>query len=317
LESKKGKPDEARKYLEEAVKKYALQRGGTEKPRDQYAIRDDAALKPLRDSYLKNRRPPDPRGKEFAQLFFNPVKPYEAIQWPLDLDPRGNAMMMPRDWMWNSSEEPFLFWKTSDKTAYTPSFQEAKDQVEAAWRFAKARKLAREEAERVADDARKADRADAVLQKTSTNSGALFTLDSVSRLRNRPLSRIGVSRQYEAYAVPEDKVEFPKSEFVDQLLSLKQEKGEALVLSDRPEAVFYVAARVNGREPTIEEFYSVYRGAPAGSFQSDPMLSLMEQERRNRYYLACLEQLRTQAKLTITKESRRSADEGGEVPVDE
>src|SRR5262249_26957884 len=202
-------------------------------------------------------------------------------------DPRGQMAMLPRDWMWNSSDEPFLFWKTADKPAYVPSFAEAKDQVEAAWRFAEARKLARKEAEEGADKARPADPADNGVQKTSPNSGALVTLDSVSRLRNRPMSRIGTTKQYEGYTVPEDKVEYPKPDFIDQLLSLKQEKGEALVLSDQPEAVFYVAARINGREPTLEEFYNAYRNAGSNPFGSDPMLSLLERQRRGPPLTGC------------------------------
>jgi hypothetical protein len=299
LDAKKGKPEEARKYLEEAIKKYDLQHGVTEKPVDQYAVRTDPQMKSLLDSY-KKAEVRDPRGKQFYQLFFNPIKPYQAEFWPFD----------------RTSEEPFLFWKTSDKAAYVPSFAEVKDQVEAAWKFAEARKLARKEAEEVADKARQADRADAILQKTSPNSEPVLTLDAVTRLRHRPLSRIGTSRQYEPYTVPEDKVEYPSSDFIDQLLSLKQEKGEALVLTNQPESIFYVAARVTGREPTLEEFYSSYRNAGSSPFGSDPMLSLLERERRQRYYASSLEQLRAEARLTINKDQRRSRDEG-EMPVEE
>ena len=85
LENRRKRPEEARKYLAEAVKKYALQRGATEKPRDRYDIAKDPGLAALKDVYVKGTQPPDVRARGFARLFFDPTRPYEGEFWPRDL----------------------------------------------------------------------------------------------------------------------------------------------------------------------------------------------------------------------------------------
>lgn len=292
FDAKKGKPEEAAKALPDLVKKFALATGKTEKARDQYDLASDAGLKPVKDAYLKTH-PQDLRAKQFASQFFAAGKPYEAQSMP-------------------TGDETILYWKTSDKPAYVPSFAEVREQVEAAWKFAKARTLAEQEAKQVAEKARQADKekgAVDVLTKASPNSGAMFTLDSVARIRPRLTTRLGVRKEYEPYPVPEDKVEYPGRDFIEKLLTIK-DKSDALVLHDGPESVYYVAALVNRREPTLEEFAVVYRNAPAGGIQPDPLLGYFEEEKRTRYVLACTEQLRADAKLTILSENlRRASDE--------
>ena len=61
------------------------------------------------------------------------------------------------------------------KREAVPAFAEAKPKVEEAWRFEKARKLAEEEAEKVAAEARKSKGdADRVLKDGSPHSGKVF-----------------------------------------------------------------------------------------------------------------------------------------------
>jgi hypothetical protein len=303
LENRKNRPEEARKYLAEAVKKYGLEQGSTEKPRDQYDIGADKGLAALKDAYVKSQRTQDPRARAFARMFFNSTRVYEAQQWP------GGMMMAPGD-------EMFLYWKTSDKPAYVPKFAEVRGQVEDAWKFEQARALAKKEADDLAAKARDSDKgALAVLTQGSAHSGTMFTLDSVARLRPKPLVRVGLSRVYEPYPIPDDKIEYPRPDLVDRLLTLKEPK-QTIVLDDRPEAVFYVAAMMPGtyRVPTEQQFYSVYRNAAEGALMADPLFRDLENARRERYRQACLEQLRAEAKLTIVHETRRKSSTPEEEP---
>jgi hypothetical protein len=305
LDSRKSRPEEARKYLAEAIKKYDLQHGVSEKPRDRFDIAEDSGLTPLKDSYMKNQQPPDVRARGFFQLFFDQARVYDAERWPRDLETSFG------EFRWPSSEEPFLYWKTTDKAAYVPKFAEVKGQVEAAWKFEQARALAKKEADELAEKARANPKgAVAVLTQGSPHSGTMFTLDSVARLRPKLMSRIGQNRVYEPYTVPDDKIEYPRSDLVDRLLTLKEPK-QAIVLEDRPEAHYYVAAEVEGtyRVPTIEQFYNIYRNAPATSIMSDPLFSMLERQRQAWYRQVCLEQLRTEAKLNIVQDSRRKTAE--------
>lgn len=305
LEARKAKPEEARKYVAEAVKRYDLQTGATTQPRDRYDIATDPQLAALKDAYLKNQFQ-DPRGKEFYRLFFTTAKPYEGLRWPaFSLNPDD-----PGGQDWSDKKEPFLFWKTSDKPAYVPTLAEVKDQVEAAWKFDKARALARRAAEETAQQASSSDKdAAVVLAGGAPKSGALFTVDAVSRLKPRPNVRLG-ARTYERYQIPDKELEFPKPNFVDEFLQLSDRKATK-VLSDRPEATYYVAAQITRREPTIEEFYTVYRNATPEALQHDTLLEWMERDRRSLYRRATLEQLRAEAKITITEFGRKMFEDRG------
>jgi hypothetical protein len=298
LDSRKSRPEEARKYLAEAIKKYALEHGTTQKPRAQYDVGDDPGLAALKEAYLKAQRTQDPRARAFARLFFDSARMYDAQRW-------SGGML-------GTGEEQFLYWKTSDKAAYVPKFAEVKDQVEAAWKFERARVLAKQEADDLAAKARAGGKgAVAVLTQGSPHSGTLFTLDSVARLRIRPMTRAGMSRVYEPYSPPEDKLEYPRPDLVDRLLTLKDPK-QAIVFDDRPEKIYYVAAMLPDtyRPATIEQFASIYRGAAPGALMSDQLFGILESTQQERYRQVCLEQLRAEAKLTIVQDSRRKQDEG-------
>src|SRR5262249_30097465 len=162
------------------VKRYGFQQGSTSQPRDRYDLGNDPGLKVLKDSYLKQQAQMgnfDPRGRHFSQLFFNsPAKVYEAERWPRDL----NRLGMPgEERFWQASDEPFLYWKTADKVAYVPNIAQVKDEVEAKWRFARARELARKEAEDVAAKVVGGEKdAVSLLTQGSPHAQTLFTLDS-------------------------------------------------------------------------------------------------------------------------------------------
>ena len=121
--------------------------------------------------------------------------------------------------------------------------------------------LARQAAEAAAAKARQSDKgaADALTQG-DPRSGTLFTLSDVALLKPRMEFRLGPSRQYQSYVVPDTLVEYPRPDFADQLLTLKDSK-QTLVQSDRPEANWYVAV-----------FYHEMYLRPGHPGQAEPIL---------------------------------------------
>lgn len=290
----------ARAFLAKAIPEYHLEHGTTSMPRNRFNIGDDPGLAPLKQSYAL---PHAPEGQErsFEQLFFPDF--YGAFvpkRWPRVESQQSFANPTQPDSIWNVSAEPFLYWKTGNLAAYTPSFAEAKPKVEEAWRVEKARKLAQAEAERLAAEARKAG-PDAlkVLKDGSKHASSLIYLDHVARLE-KPMFAFATremdGNSYRPYRLPTAKVEYPSSSFLDQLLDLK-EKGQVAVLSNRPETTYYVAALVDRSQPDEAAFYGDF------SRHSAALLGLIEQDShyRERYREAVVARLEKDAGLDIDK----------------
>lgn len=301
LDAKKKQPEEAAKYIAEAIKQHALKHGATSEPRDRFNLGADKGLDPLKDAYLRVRLQQDPKAKQFATMFFTPAKVFEAERWPMDQYQGAGSD-------WQSSSEPFLYWKTSDKPAYEPTFAEVKEAVRDAWRFEKARTLAEARAKEIETKVQKAKGTpEPVLTEESKHPERLFSLYLISRLQ-RSRSALFGSRQYEAYRVPEDKIEYPPAEFIEKVLGLK-EKGDVVVLQDRPNRFYYVAALINRIEPSMQEFYLSYNESGPGALQRDTLLDLFEQEQRQKYAQEFVEQLRAEAHLHIEADAKKHMED--------
>lgn len=296
--------EKARKYLAEALVRYGLSHGNSGEARDRFDISADKGLVPLKESYLRTQRQ-DPKARQFAGLFFDDARTFEAQKWPTDRSFRG----MGDDWQWQTDAEPFLYWKTADEKAEVPSFNAVRDQVVRAWKLEKARALAQARAKEVAEKVQKT-KGDPVpvLTDAAQKPNEPFNLYLVSRLQSRPSALFNMTKQYEPYRVPEDRIEYPPADFVDRVLALK-EKGDTAVLTDRPEAHVYVAALLNRIEPTMQEFVLRYKEASPTAFQQDSLYDRFEQEQREKYREAILTQLREDAKLTIKEGAARRLDE--------
>jgi hypothetical protein len=304
VENRRTRPEEARKYLEEAIPRYGLKHGSMDRPRDRYDIAGAAALAPLKEAYL---RPPaaDPKGKDFANLFFRQGNKYTPERWPSE------GLRSPGD------ETVFLYWRTEDTPARVPEFNEVKEQVAGAWRFHKARALAKAKANEVEQTVRKqaGDVLPTFKEIGDKHSWKPFDLYGVARLQSKPSALFG-PKQYEPYRVPDDKIEYPSADFVDRLQGL-QAKGDVTVVHDRPERTYYVAALTqNPTKPTPLSFFFVYQDAGGGALRTpDPLLSLREQELRREYYRAFMDELRAQAGLSISEDARK-ADQAASTGLD-
>lgn len=234
------KPDDARAYVERSVKEYQLDRHQMAEAKSRFGLPEDAALKPLVEAVATaTRKPVDPA--EADQLFLGAVGVYDARKYPTDaLD---------------TAKEPFVYWRVQDLPAHEKTFEEARPQVEAAWKFEQARPIALREAAK-AEAALKASLArnnsPAEFEKVLRGFGKEFELDGIAKLLPVDQPQLGSSGQtFRPYTVPPDKVPYPRPDFVDRLLSLEK-PGDSVVLRDRPGATFYVAALLDRNDPTVK-----------------------------------------------------------------
>jgi hypothetical protein len=142
------------KYLASVIAYYGLQTGTSapisEKYETRFTLKDDPGLKPLKDEYLK---PPseDAQAENFDNFFLSlPVlSSAQKEDRPVSRFPNTPSI-------WESGDEAYLYWKTADKPARIVPLddpklgKEVRAEVEKAWRWQKARELAKKEAERIA-----------------------------------------------------------------------------------------------------------------------------------------------------------------------
>lgn len=296
---------ELREYLAKAVKDYKLQTGKTSEPRDlnKSKIADDPGLKPFREAYMHPAPIGDPQGKGFASLFFGDTKPYVPERFP-----RSESSLPEEDFRWRSGPESFLYWKTDDQPPRTLplSDPDVKKEVERAWRFQKARDLAKKEADQLAKDALK-EKGDARALRDFAvrHKKELIELPTMAKLtRQASVMPTSTMPRYDPPQISEDKVPYAGNKFVDTMLSLKEKpKGETLVQPDQPEATYYVAVLVEKSEPSLDDFLRLYRNSGSdSSFHRDPLLQMFEQERQVKYYRDVLAQLQKDG-LKINEEN--------------
>ena len=279
--------EDLEKIVAKAVERFGLRRGATTRPRDQYDLGQDEGLAPLRDAVNGHWANANP--KQFGPETFKKVERVGLYE-PQDVPPQ-----------WDSDDR-FLYWKTAEKGAYVPSFEEARPKVVARWKFEKARPLARKEADEVVAKIPKnttGGDAERVLRDGSPHAGKFMILPNVARLVEplSPTAQPPGAGGFQRYHVPAAQIEYSSDELVNKLLELK-EPGQATVVHDQPEAHYYAAVLVQ-RIPAYEENFARDARRP------DSLLDWYEKETkdRERNKEACLKQLRADAGLVVDEEN--------------
>lgn len=296
---------QARTYLAWAIREYHLHHDGTKQPRNRATIAGDDGLKTLKKSHLRTR------SSDFEQLFFpERERPLHfPARWPQiddsmmppprsheDLERRRNA----NEHVWILDGEPFLYWKTADWPAYVPDFEEVKDRVKERWLFENARALAKKEADalRAAVAQSKGD-AERVLMDGGKHSDKPFYLYDVARMVKPLVPQVTQQTRgtYQPYQIPREKIEHPTDDFLDQLLSLET-PGSTIVLSDKPEAIYYVATLLERAPPDEKAFYDEY-SRNAGS-----LFGRLEQEKHvsQEFRKAVMDRLEQEAHMEFNAE---------------
>jgi len=319
LSKGKDRDAEIKKYLAKAVKDYNLQTGKTTALRDLHKSRlaDDPGLKPFLEVFTKRETDGDePVAQRFGKELLSPKKPFEVEYYP---PPVGDSSI---------ADEQFAFWKTEDQKSQREKFEDVKAEVEKAWRFQKARELARKHAEELAKEVN----ALAKDSPTSKEFGAKLIefadkkkaemLVLTPLAKQFPRKSTGGSFDQADYEPPTPKllkkfVNYPNQKLIDDLVGMRTRNfGETILVTDEPESFIYVAALVHKGEPNQSDFYKVYKNVATGAKPHDRMFNNMEQELRTKYLKEVTERLRKDAKLEKKDGfdkagGREGTDEGG------
>jgi hypothetical protein len=314
LGREKGK-EEVEKYVAQFVKERGLLHGQTDKPRDQYDMGDDPSLAALKDAYRKAHGEEDRLLRRFANEFFTDQSQTGAP----------DGLFIPHKYFTDTRDErQFLWWRTDDQPPKTPKFESVRKKVEEAWTLLQARDLAKKEAERILEAAKKTPREAANLRDVAAQSGNLDYFDvgpfALYMPQFIPTATGSFGRSYasvvqqpplpperlaQVYNIPADRVAYPDSDMVLGLLNLRKEpKGAMTVVSDKPKQNFYVSTLLSRDEPTQDEFRRAYQGSMAQARDGDPLLAYLRGARPEEYRKAVLEQLRAAAKVTIQETAK-------------
>jgi hypothetical protein len=313
------------KYLADMIQKYDLQTGKSAPLTDDYSNRfslaNDPGLAPLREAYLE---PPsdDAAGRRFDMQLLTAPQPWAKMPENYDAD------FMPFNW--KSADRAFMYWRTQDRKAEVVPVEDAKRgkavraEVERAWRFNKARDLAKKQAETLLEQARKEKGDKQGLRDFSKQNGknALIELDGLARFnRERNFTDAMRTWDYKPPRIPDNKVPNTGDErerfdrqtgmivpgqtpFADKILGLRSKpKGDGVVVADQPEAVFYVAVLMSVDPPSERDFYEIYRDAATQVLRQDALFAQeFEPDRYKKYREELMERLRKEAKLEVNKE---------------
>ena len=235
-------------------------------------------------------------------------------QWYPNRTPPSNPTMSP-------DKDNYMTWTTEDLPARERTFDEAKALVAEAWKLQKARELAKAEADRLAKEALAFNGDFQKFKDLAARQKAdWFRVGPMAKLNKTP-NPVGGSSQYTRYQIPPDQVARPTFDFVDELLAMRDKPlGETIVLFDQPKDHYYVAF-LYSKDPVNEDDFSIIykRSSPSQSstMLQDPLMGMVENDRRDEFRRGLLEQLRAEAKWSVNTEllKERDSRDGGS-PLD-
>jgi hypothetical protein len=293
-------------FLKKAMPEYGLEDLHLmREPQTQQEMLDhpDPALKELQADWEKTTSKPfqdptrNPDLMSFARDMFLPFDNPQRQQEP----PIRSAQFQT-----DSGDVVWVFWKSEDLPAKVRDFDDIREEVKEAWYMEQARRLARDKARQINEKLKEENRTpeDAVRFLIDQSQGEVFQLPKVSQLTAPEFSLPGEKFSkgpYHPYQAPKERIPYPPSDFVDQLLKLKK-RGDSLVIADKPAKHFYVAVLMEDPQPPERrEFYDVY-GQPTldnrdlmSPNQEESLWSKMMADRQRKYAQKVLEQLRAEA----------------------
>jgi hypothetical protein len=286
LGAKKDKSD-ARSYVDKYVAERGLKAGGSTAFHDQYSMGDDPGLAVLAEKKERGHGLSDvpiPFGPRFFQGASrdgrNALSFYDPQPYP-DANAMTGAPVSLRD-----GEPTYLVWRTDVEEAKTPrEFKDARAKVEAAWRRAKARELAKQAAEALKariDERVKAEGAENQMTKLSMiardahakfeqekygndpaamGRSRYFIIDKVAPIRLERPSPFDVQARSEQ-AVPfglqhllKKDLLYPTEKMMTDLLEAKDKPlGTTLLEANRPNDIYYVTMLLDRDRSDLEIF---------------------------------------------------------------
>jgi hypothetical protein len=314
FKGKEKEKEKVRAYVLKAVEDFHLRHGSMPSLHSAQEIaeglkgaQDKFNLRPLLEAARRTWGGRSLTVRQFADMLLDKDRPQGA--------PPAAPYQVRRITSAASSGEATLFWRTADMPARVPvSLSAVRRQVEAAWRFERARQLARKKALELA-------------KEKAQTAGDIkpFELQDIALLVPKgPQALAGPPVPFRPYRVPPDQAEqfpYPPADLAAQLMQLKQ-PGDAMVIADRPARTFYVATLVarDDRQNLDDFFSTVYgKGASQGALWQHFLA-----DRSQEYRKKVLEQLRREAvgadkidkdgKYVLAEDVRKRLEGRGEAP---
>lgn len=265
---------------------------------DRFSLPTDPGLVNLRDAFNRQMNlaggEGDPTGAQFAMLLTDGPFSQQRNSRP------ESFQMQPLA----TADGVYYMWRSEDREPRAVTFDEARPRVIEAWKFEKARALARAEAERLAADAKNKTDLDLRVLAQSASPRGLLELPPLA-VWNSKINFRGGSPDYEPARIPSDKVAYPGAMATPIVDLRKQPVGATTVVHDYPKANFYVAALLSKDEATPEQFRMVYKSSMQPTLR-DGLFDLFYGERQQQFRNEIMKQLREEAKLVIHKPDTKS-----------
>ncbi|VTS07095.1 hypothetical protein [Tuwongella immobilis] len=302
-------------YVEEFVKQRGLKSGRMTGLADRFSISNEPALLPLKDHFTSGHGGQLRGAANFGEFFFNDQSSfgqstpasatYDARWYPNNQPP---SMVVP-------NQQLFLAWRTEDTPPKTLTFDEAKPQVIAAWKFDKARDLAEKAAKALADEAKaiasdKAKLRDLGDRVKREYTGTWFEIGPVAELNQDPSLSPDSGITFSPYSLPFD-VNSPRTDTVQKLLGIKDKPiGESITFTNVPSDTVYLAMLVGKAEKKESDFYEVYASLNKFGVPNQFAEQFLRKQAAQVYQMVT-NQLREEAKYTEDKETieKRVQDE--------
>ena len=262
---------EVRKYVEAFAKDRNLKLGASTALHNQYTIGDDPGLAPLK---AKQPAPTLGVAPSFGRQFF--IETAMTQQGRFEQESRGLYQVRPFPDptfdMSMTAAEPALVWRTEEKAAENPKWDDAaRAQATAGWRKLEARKKAKAAAEALAkecgslgsDEAAISknflDKIEQMKAKLPTPEGKAlvkyFEMRDVAPLLTSSLPLPGRSAATPFTITPTGEVPYPTPKMTQELLAAREKGPSATaVMADQPEERYYVAVKYSQSDRTPVEF---------------------------------------------------------------
>lgn len=282
-------------FVNDFIHTRQLRRGGMAEPNDRHSLSDDPGLAELRSAFEKMYRTKDPTGEQFASRLVDGMGQEK---------PQLFHMMMV-----DGAPVSYLHWRTEDREPRSVSFEQAKPNVEAAWKYDKARPLAKAEAERLATEAKNKTEMELRDLAAKNSPRGLIELPPMARLNPSRSFGSGGSPRYDPPAIPQDKIKYSGT-LVNSIIDLRKENaGATTVAPDFARNNYYVAALMSKEEPTADAFRIAYKGSMGPTNFRDNLFDYFRNDRAIKYRDDLTKQLRTDARLEVFKPDKKATDE--------
>jgi len=222
-----------RDYIARFAKSRGLTYEGMKEPRGPFELFVEKDASPmgsiLRPVLTKAIPPMDTRRPDDlvrGQLLAN-----RGLFEPRDAQAPTAAMRDPTVKPW----EYVVHWKVAETDARVPTFAEAEEKVLDAWKLQEARKLVEEQARHLAKQAK-------------TEDGERILRDKEGYLLEKILARYeGIAFNYKKSNITY--IDMPPDDLIDQALNALKDKGDTLLVANKPKSIYYLLVLKNRDEP--------------------------------------------------------------------